>query len=535
MFHRNTFIGRIATVMTLFALVPMLFLLATLLDYRTSTLNAATYGKAQSDAESFANECERLCYKIENIAQTLGSDQILIKTSKQFRRGATLGQEIDIYTDLRNVISLTLTNDEVKKLKLYLPPSNLVTHQKVTIFSLDDIEEGMLPEAMRDGRILSGWTLGKGGNPVYYYRSVYSRLSEFVLSLEISDARLKTVVEKIGLDGRFRIYTGDKLLWTYGEASADAYEQTLNAGSWTVHVALPLSRYSNVGEYPFTMLLVLFGIILLMIPALAYAISKPISRTINRLVEVNRALTRQEFTKTEEDSTISELRILQQSHNIMTDSIRQLIQNVYEAQHERDQTEINSLFEQVKPHFLYNTLEGGKWLAKREGAEKTAQFLETLAVFYRVGLSKGDAFIPLRHELEHITEYVKLMNMRYSDAIDLVIDAPVDMDNVYVLRLILQPLVENAIEHGLHGIAEYGRVEISVREQDGNLIFTVTDNGSGLTAEECERINGGKGGYGLSNVQRRLRVYYKDRASMAISVLDDGGACVRIYTPLYPD
>ena len=96
------------------------------------------------------------------------------------------------------------------------------------------------------------------------------------------------------------------------------------------------------------------------IPILASTVSRPLARTVNELAKAKQAIVRQEYVRLPEDSNVHELRVLQQSHNQMIDSIQKMIRDVYEVRHERDQTELTSLFEQVKPHFLYNTLDGGK-------------------------------------------------------------------------------------------------------------------------------------------------------------------------------
>lgn len=528
MFRTNSILTRIALILILFAMVPMVFLVVSVLHNRNTTLQTSAVTRAQHESEQFAESIASLKRDIQNIADVFGMDQTLINSSKLLRRGATIGEEIDAYQNLREIISLIKTNEEIEEIRIYLPDSALVTKQKVNLFGMSELDESLFPQNMKSAKANCGWTLNDG-SLFYYYHIVYSRLSDAFFTIEVSPDRFNQFLEATGLSGHFRLYDEyGVLLWESGEPGGD-FTQSLDVNGWRLDLSMPLQQFGQTQTHSITIWLSMLTVMLPMIPILAYLASRSISRTIKQLAHANEAMTNREYRLIDEDSSIHELQMLQKSHNIMVTSIQEMIRDVYEAQHDRDQAELNSLFEQVKPHFLYNTLESGKWLALSEGARQTATFLETLSVFYRTGLGKGSVFIPLRQELLHISEYVNLMKMRYSDSIDLRMEVNCDVDRILVLRLILQPLVENAIEHGLHGEGHSGLVELCISSDGTYIDIMVADNGAGVTQEACDLINlSNGGGYGLNNIRQRLHIYYGNDASLRLSPRPEGGTCAHI-------
>jgi two-component system sensor histidine kinase YesM len=201
--------------------------------------------------------------------------------------------------------------------------------------------------------------------------------------------------------------------------------------------------------------------------------------------------------------------------NEMIGRIQSLIGQVYSEQQSKRDAELRILQEQIKPHFLYNTLDTIQWMAQEGRVGDVVRMVGALTSLFRMGLSKGHEFIPLSDEIEHVESYLCIQKMRYEDKFDYVIDCEKALRPRRVLRLLLQPLVENAIYHGIKERRGHGSLAVGMRIEAGDLFLTVRDDGVGMDAMKVallnESLEEGKplaGGYGIRNVHERIRLTY---------------------------
>lgn len=199
---------------------------------------------------------------------------------------------------------------------------------------------------------------------------------------------------------------------------------------------------------------------------------------------------------------------------------------------------------QINPHFLYNTLNAGEQLAMMEGAEKTCLFIEKLADFFRYNVKRTGETSTLAEEIEQVETYLHIINVRFSNEIDYKKTIEAEVERVVMPGVVLQPLVENAINHGLHEMVGKKCVSLSVKESDGRLEVTVADNGRGMTEQEIDAVMHspandkvderpkGKRSTGIRNVIDRLRLFYG--LNDVFSIASDGpgtGTAVSIFIP----
>ena len=227
------------------------------------------------------------------------------------------------------------------------------------------------------------------------------------------------------------------------------------------------------------------------------------------------------------------------SFNSMVDRIRQLISQVYMEQEEKRRAELTALQAQIKPHFLYNTLDTIHWMAKKYGAEDIIYVIRCLTNLFRVGLSKGNEIIPLSEEVEHVISYLKIQKVRYDDILSYTIRVDDETQGLYVHKLLLQPLVENAIYHGIKTKRDGGNILISIRRESEELIMQVIDNGMGMDQETVENLNaaiqgekGVKSGYGLYNVNARIAISHGKEYGIFIESEKGVGTTATIRYPL---
>jgi len=233
-----------------------------------------------------------------------------------------------------------------------------------------------------------------------------------------------------------------------------------------------------------------------------------------------------------------EIGSLGRAFNGMLDRIQALIDQVFAAEKKKRYAEINALQAQIKPHFLYNTFDTIHWLAKKYGAKDIVYIIQCLTNLFRIGLSSGSEIITLREEVAHVENYLKIQKVRYDDILDFEVDIQEEIKGLYVHKLILQPIVENALYHGIKTTKRKGKILITAREEGENIIITIMDNGVGMSEEQVEKINDlfkkGKSqgsGYGMFNVDQRIKLSYGSEYGLHVKSKIGYGTVVTIINP----
>ncbi len=195
-------------------------------------------------------------------------------------------------------------------------------------------------------------------------------------------------------------------------------------------------------------------------------------------------------------------------------AFRYIVRGSVEEQKQRQMLEYKVLQEQITPHFLYNTLDAIIWAAEGGDDEAVITLVTSLSSFFRTSLSQGVDFVTVSSEIQHVKSYLAIQQMRYSDVLGYEIDVDENLNERLILKLLLQPLVENSLYHGIKHTRERGKITVSVKKEEGGVRFSVTDNGIGMKPEELGELRlslkhgSAEKGYGLFNVNRRLKLYY---------------------------
>lgn len=234
-----------------------------------------------------------------------------------------------------------------------------------------------------------------------------------------------------------------------------------------------------------------------------------------------------------------EIAALGQSFNSMIAKIRELLDLVVKQQREKRHAEIRTLQAQIKPHFLYNTLDTIRWMAEEKDAPEIGEMVGALTRLFRISLSRGREIIPLSEEAVHVQSYLYIQKVRYEDKLEYAIDIPESLHNMMVIKLILQPLVENAIYHGIKQKRGTGHIWVEARRQGDALRFTVKDDGAGMSQEACDRLNRElsdenalpESGYGIFNVNNRIRLSYGNSYGLHYAINELGGITVTMLCP----
>lgn len=216
--------------------------------------------------------------------------------------------------------------------------------------------------------------------------------------------------------------------------------------------------------------------------------------------------------------------------------IQELMNQVRNEEIVLRKTELRALQAQINPHFLYNTLDSIAWMCEEGRTKDAVEMVNALARLFRISISKGHELIPVEKEVEHAKSYLQIQKFRYKNQFQYSFDVQESCLHYYCNKITLQPIIENAIYHGLNRMIDEGFIEIKIFEDGGDVVFTVEDNGVGMTKEQCESIlhkevKGQTGGIGIKNVNDRVKIYFGEQYGMKIESELDEGTKVSIRMP----
>lgn len=225
-----------------------------------------------------------------------------------------------------------------------------------------------------------------------------------------------------------------------------------------------------------------------------------------------------------------ELREVTRQFNAMLDQIDQLMADVRRQEEATRQYELQALSSQINPHFLYNTLDTIIWMAEFQDSQRVVQVTKSLATYFRLALNQGKDLISLSDEINHVRQYLFIQKQRYGDKLEYEIAEDPAFGNLVLPKLVLQPLVENALYHGIKEKEGQGHIKVSVQRQDIGLVIRIEDDGVGFQAtSDSSQSQLKRGGVGLQNVNQRLKLHFGDNYQMKINSVPSKGTTVEIY------
>ncbi|MBI9096248.1 MAG: sensor histidine kinase [Sphaerochaeta sp.] len=314
---------------------------------------------------------------------------------------------------------------------------------------------------------------------------------------------------------------------------------TVNNARWRiVGVAFMDELMSGLNQFTIVMTLILFLCIIITI-VLARYVSAWISRPIKELERLMLAVERGDFSEPPTVKGNQEVLALSQSFSLMILRIRELMDDIVKSQELKRKFELDALQAKINPHFLYNTLDSVVWMAEQNDTEGVIRMISALAKLFRVSISKGHDIITISEELEHVRNYLIIQQIRYQGKFEFSILVDEDIENSPTIKLIVQPIVENAIYHGIKYLQEMGHIDIKVyRRKPGAIVLEIRDNGVGMDEEKLTKILSFNGthfpkgnGIGVRNVHQRVQLYYGSDFGLEISSELDEGTLVRIVIP----
>lgn len=270
---------------------------------------------------------------------------------------------------------------------------------------------------------------------------------------------------------------------------------------------------------------------------LSYLLSRNLSRPILRMQEHMKEVERGNFDIQVPVDSTREIGRLARAFNLMVVRIRELMGQVVKEQEFKRKSELNALQAQINPHFLYNTLDSIIWMAENKKSDEVVRMTSALARLFRASISKGSELVPIRNEIEHISNYLTIQKMRYRDKLDFKIEVDPGILQFPTLKVLLQPLVENAIYHGIKNKYGTGVIRIAGERSGGLIRLHVIDNGVGMNEEQARKwLMPGDGrregkGVGMINVHERIQLYFGKEFGISVHSVPDEGTTVTVTFP----
>lgn len=361
------------------------------------------------------------------------------------------------------------------------------------------------------------------------------------LFLMAADGQVISSADKSGLNREwtqymdFRKKAAEKYQGSYlSEGHVYIYHYSEQISCWLVE-EIPFAAF--FGNILSIMAMLFFALLLCLLFCIFFGrVQKQyIIRPVFQMVEAFRDVEKGAFITIPYSGRSDEIGILQKSFNTMTGRLDRLVNQVYRADSEKKEAELRALTEQINPHFLYNTLDSIHWKAIRNRDGEVAEQIMALADVYRYLLNEGKEFIRVGDEIKFLERYLYLMNMRFGGRVTWESFIGEEAGDVYIPKLIIQPLIENAIVHGIEPSALGGKVILEIQKQGENLNIVVKDTGIGFGKDvrfKKDEVESLDGSFALKNINNRLKIHYPGRYEYVIESSQKGGSMVLITLTL---
>lgn len=379
----------------------------------------------------------------------------------------------------RKLVNMFNGNDDGVMI-IYVPEDDVCK-----IFGEED-NESIVFLADKDGRVLSSWNKSNIGNNVMYGRVN----TDEAVAISLNNEEYYMSRDKIEID-----------LFSFFE---EIYIVNIMSLQYINQVKKMIMM--SMGFIVLSMILV--------IPIVVFAVSQGAVYKITSLQKKMERFALGDSIKLDKKNNGDEISVLESSFMTMVERINVLSEEKNAEREKQRIAELNALQAQINPHFIYNTLDSISWLAQMNNNTDIAKIVQSLSKFFRISLHNGEKYNTVLQEIEHVKSYLTVMGFRYTEKFDVIYDIDKTLEQELVLKTILQPVVENAINHGIRPLEGRGRINIKVYSENEYILFEVCDNGVGFDVNNPPKSR--NGGYGLKNVALRIELEYGENCGIDI-------------------
>jgi two-component system sensor histidine kinase YesM len=529
------------------------------------------YLEALKQAEKNIGFGIQTAHLIADQAQSSYDIQLILKTVAE--RPLTVSEELDYFSMLNNRVMNYESVQNVVHVNYYMLGSPRFTAPDSNFQHVNALRDEAVLQPLLKGEVRQGWYYSGD-----FTHHTFSRMNEMIYIKEIRDLNVLGKVLgylMVEIDSKFvwdilkdiRLPDGTVIavhkdgkqitpaplgsLNLNGEAALQKlllsdqegimpYKSGLGENyairsivpglGWNISLLMTEEHLGMNSRWMINFMVVLAVIVSVLAVVTAFFISGTITK---RLMKLIRLIRHAEKGSWETDTSVrgnDEYSQLLRAFNKMSMKIKELIEEVYQVRISKQETEMKLLYAQINPHFLYNTLDIIHWSALRIQARDIAEITESLAKFLRHTLNGGKDHIRLAEELEGVERYLHIINYRYKGAIRLTVSIEDQVEELPIIKMIMQPLIENAVIHGIRPKADKsGEIKIRAWREESYILLMVQDDGAGLPPERLTTIlEKESGGYGVKNVHQRIQVHYGQDCGLQFENAPGGGCRVII-------
>ncbi|NLU32196.1 MAG: sensor histidine kinase [Clostridiaceae bacterium] len=565
-------------------LIPIILILRLYANYSEKVVKNEVSSNMRLAITQLKNNLD---YRFEQITESALS--ILSAAYPYISSGSTdLQEQLNEFSELKLLVRAFEGKHMISKVRLFVPDDKIYANQRDNFYSLLDLHEFQQPETAFQRGVVWLETHGAmiyeevGHSNVVSCRVTISSRTNYdeiasVLQLDIEETRISKVftaginvneeIYLINSDGVILSHPNSNLIGKKG-LTDDELEAMLGTGpaqmtgslttgehllafakldavDWYLVMRLPASVIYGTDAFSFNLSQALLTMALLLVIAVAliliysFVVEKTVRRINKAINEINaNGLEKAHSLVTRDLRDKDPLSVLESNANQLVVTIKTLLEQSYQAELKARDYQLKALQAQINPHFLYNTLDAIKWMVLEGVTEDSVWMLNAFSKYFRLSLSKGKDVVRLREEMELVRAYLGIMQKRFKGKFEVKYEIDPAVEDCLIPKLLLQPIVENALQHGImHSENGSGTVEISARQKEGSLEIIVKDNGIGMTQEQLKTVvsniyNGSTEGYGLSNVDERLKLFGGDNCGLSISSELNVGTAVKMSLPL---
>lgn len=533
-----------------------------------TSVNNATRETVSSLEQSLKQAASNVAYKVRAVA---GAADTLVRSQRiqQILSRAASGypersEEIDDYYLLSDLLQSIEDYDYVLNARIYIRPEVLYSRENLNIFHVSQLVPQSILESERS---VSLWRLGEFEYEYYEGPAKSLCLTRTIPDLGSPEPHLAVLQVECRiaiLDDalrQFARYSGATTIAhddrgvvsgrsAGGVSLEEAADIVLRAADrsalvvsadmsdlpWRLSAVVPVAEVTASARAVtrFTI-----GLAILLIAAdvpAAFYFARMNTRRLDSLLLGLRNVTAGHYRRMVPVVGCDEIGQLQRQFNTMAAAVNSLVAQVKDATDQRREAEFKALESQINPHFLYNTLENIKWMAMRRNAPDIVSTVESLSNLYRFTLNRGKEIVTLREEVDSVREYIAIQNLRFGNRLHTEVNIPPDLADCTMTKMVLQPLVENAIYHGIHAKdGRRGTIRIDAQAPDGAVVVKVADDGVGMEKSELDGVlEADSEGYGVKNVHQRLQLYYGPEYGLSYRSTPGAGTTVSVRFPRQP-
>jgi two-component system sensor histidine kinase YesM len=488
---------------------------------------------------------------------------------------------INISNALQTRLNNSNINSDLDDIKEYFTNIQSVSAEIIDISLFDINGASIISSELDDSN--SSWFKDALDNPTIHifsspyvengiYRMIISKVIsinkrelEGVLKIEINFDNIALLTDKsnLGSDGRIviidslykivysapptlssdtdilkDIILGSKTINMNGTLMNVVIETIVNT-KWRIAIIINVQHIVETEQNFYRNIIILTLIVIIIGVFVLLNVSKSIASPIKHLEQ---AMSNFDYTKDydflETSKKNLEITSLTNSYSQMVSHIKELMEQIYIEQLEQRKSELKALQNQINPHFLYNTLDSIVFLIEEKDNEGASEMVIALSKLFRISISKGKNIISISDEIEHARNYLLIQSIRFKDAFSYEFDIDDSILEYQTMKLLLQPLIENCITHGLKDNEEKGIIKVSVKRDGNFIVFKVSDNGYGIKQEKIDELYKNLrdyslvNGVGLKNTYQRLLIYYSGNANLVIESVVDVGTTISISIPV---